>query len=848
MSMPTSPNQTLQWTLTEASFQTLKGLFQESIYRITNTVEIYTEVDCAIAPSALSEADYSQAAPHGVPGLNQAGEGLDRDRFVLAIAPNLRALLLATPQDPPPQQRVSLTFDAATIDQYCQGLPEILRPSPPHQPADLRQQHALATLLLSEVLNLILAEGDSGQGAGEAIALPTPPKRDPRPSPNPGQGKSPKAPAAASGARARTRTSGGKKVAKSTQISAAAARPEGEVLAALMGQIRQGCELPEIAQALIEVALPWFQVDRVVIYQVQVQVQSIKLWRQSEGSSVPLAWDDPQWQCTSSCVTYEAIAPTAPPRSILYEGEAACFGDTLGDRQSTLEARPWQEGDRGPHLTDGPRALLSAPIVVAQARQASTLWGFLVFHQTASARPWSDREVAFAQALADLLAIAVSLAQVEAQFQQQKHTLERTLSERGRQLKEALVGAQSANRAKNAFLATVSHELRTPLTCVIGLSATLLRWSLGQLNQQQRSYLQTIHDSGEHLLTLIESILDFSQVEGGRSVVSMVEFSVAQLVYQVLQAVRDRAREGSITLTVDLPIAPEDDRFVADPHRVRQILLSLLSNALKFTPEGGQVTVRVWREDDGLTLQVDDTGIGIPRDRTAQLFEDFEQLDTSFHRTHGGLGLGLALVKQLVDLHRGWIEVDSTPGRGSTFTVWLPNYAPRNAPPIPGPDDGFPILGLPKGTVILVDSQEDQAMAICDLLTAAGYQVVWSLDGLSAVSQAAILHPHLAIIHLTPGGDGWDTIADLRRCEDCGDCRILALGAATDRPPPSHVHRATIDDRLDLPLVPEQLLRTVDALLRHPPAPPFLQTSREGIGLDTLVRRSRSGPRDRDNP
>jgi two-component system sensor histidine kinase/response regulator len=846
--MPTFPNQTLQWTLTEASFQTLKGLFQESIYRVTNTVEIYTEVDCAIAPSVHPHADHPPASPKSG-GPPQADGRLEREHFVLAIAPNLRALLLAVSQEPP-HQRVSLTFDGATIDHYCQGLPGALRPSLPHPPADLRQQHALATLLLSAVLDLVLADGDHGPETGDAIAPPAAADRSAQPSSakSPAKSSPAKSSTAKPRAKATKRDRGGQGKAGGPLAAAgtAAARPEGEVLAALMGQIRQGCELPEIAQALIDVALPWFQVDRVVIYQVQVQVQSIKLWRQSEGSSVPLAWDDPQWQSTSDCVTYEAIAPTAPPRSILYEGEAACFGDALGDRQRDLEARPWQEGDRGVHPAAGPRALLSAPVVVAQARHAPIPWGFLVFHQVASARPWSDREVAFAQALADLLAIAVSLAQVEAQFQQQKHALERTLSERGRQLKEALVGAQSANRAKNAFLATVSHELRTPLTCVIGLSATLLRWSLGQLNQQQRSYLQTIHDSGEHLLTLIESILDFSQVEGGRSVISMVEFSVAQLVYQVLQAVRDRARESNITLTVDLPIAPEDDPFVADPHRVRQILLSLLSNALKFTPEGGQVTVRVWREDDGLTLQVDDTGIGIPRDRTAQLFQDFEQLDTSFHRTHGGLGLGLALVKQLVDLHRGWIEVDSTPGRGSTFTVWLPNYAPRSAPPTPGFDDGFPILGLPKGTVILVDPQEDQAMAICDLLTAAGYQVVWSLDGLSAVSQAAIVHPHLAIIHLTPGGDGWDTIADLRRCEECRDCRILALGSASDRPPSRYVHRATIDDRLDLPLVPEQLLRTVDALLRHPPAPPFPQASREGIGLDTLAQRSRGPGRDRE--
>ncbi|MCP6761548.1 MAG: GAF domain-containing sensor histidine kinase [Fischerella sp. CENA71] len=313
------------------------------------------------------------------------------------------------------------------------------------------------------------------------------------------------------------------------------------------------------------------------------------------------------------------------------------------------------------------RSKFIAPIVFEEQ-----LWGLLIAHQCNTPHNWNESEKNLLTSVAEQLAIAIHQAELMRSLTQEKHTLEQRVVERTVALHDALVAAEAASRLRSEFLATISHELLTPLTYVIGMSATLLRWSFGDLNQRQREYLQTIHDSGEHLLEMIHDILDLSQIEAGKAVLNITEFSLVKIAENIIASLLEKATSQQVTLRLELLVDQKGDRFTADVRRVEQILWNLLSNGIKFTPEGGNVTLRLWMEDDTAVFQVEDTGIGIPQEQLPLLFEKFHQLDTPYRRRYEGTGLGLALTKQLVELHRGRIEVESTVGVGSIFTVWIP--------------------------------------------------------------------------------------------------------------------------------------------------------------------------------
>ncbi|NJR74268.1 MAG: GAF domain-containing protein [Scytonema sp. CRU_2_7] len=316
------------------------------------------------------------------------------------------------------------------------------------------------------------------------------------------------------------------------------------------------------------------------------------------------------------------------------------------------------------------RAKLASPIMYEEK-----LWGLLIAHQCNTPRHWTESEKTLLSSVAEQLAVAIHQAELMRSLTQEKQTLEERVVERTMALHDALVAAEAASRLRSEFLATMSHELLTPLTYVIGMSSTLLRWSFGELTQRQRDYLQTIHDSGEHLLEMINDILDLSQIEAGKAVLDITEFSLINIAESTVNALKEKATTQRIHLRLDVQLNQERDLFTADTRRVQQILWNLLTNAIKFTPEGGNVILRLWVEDNTAMFQVEDTGIGIPEEQLSLLFEKFHQLDTPYRRRYGGTGLGLALTKQLVQLHRGRIEVESTPSVGSVFTVWIPAQA-----------------------------------------------------------------------------------------------------------------------------------------------------------------------------
>ncbi len=359
----------------------------------------------------------------------------------------------------------------------------------------------------------------------------------------------------------------------------------------------------------------------------------------------------------------------------------------------------------------------------------------------------------------------------------------------------------------------MSHELRTPLTCIIGMSATLLRWSLGELSTRQRTYLQTIHESGEQLLAVINDILEMSKIESGRTVLEVYTFSLTRLSQKAIEPLRKQASSRDIELNLKTNLLPEQDEFVGDSRRIRQILDNLLSNALKFTDSGGTVNLRVRRENHLAVFQVEDTGIGIPEDHIPQLFEKFQQLETGRQRQYSGAGLGLALTKQLVELHGGTITVNSRPGVGSVFTVRVPlqrlDLSADKAQvhhPLPEPIPTSPILGR----IVLIEDQEDIASNICDLLTAADYQVIWMIEGSRVVEQVALLQPTVVIINLgITSTNSQRMIHVLRDSLVTEQVKILALSSHHD----AQRQLLQVDAVVALPLEPERLLEAVNALI-----------------------------------
>ncbi|HLZ48067.1 MAG TPA: HAMP domain-containing sensor histidine kinase, partial [Candidatus Limnocylindria bacterium] len=214
------------------------------------------------------------------------------------------------------------------------------------------------------------------------------------------------------------------------------------------------------------------------------------------------------------------------------------------------------------------------------------------------------------------------------------------------------------------------HELRTPLNAIIGFSEVLLQRMFGELNEQQADYLEDIVSSGRHLLTLINDILDLSKIEAGRMELELAPFSLVAALNNAVTLVRERAQSHGIKL--QLEVAPEVDRVIADERKVKQVVVNLLANAVKFTPDGGTVTLRADRDDGRVRLAVKDTGIGIAPEDQQRIFEEFQQAGTQTEKSREGTGLGLTLSRRMVELHGGTISVDSAPGKGSTFTVALP--------------------------------------------------------------------------------------------------------------------------------------------------------------------------------
>jgi signal transduction histidine kinase len=256
------------------------------------------------------------------------------------------------------------------------------------------------------------------------------------------------------------------------------------------------------------------------------------------------------------------------------------------------------------------------------------------------------------------------------------------------ELRLAKEEAEAANQAKSGFLATMSHELRTPLNAIIGFSEMMLREVLGSLgNEQYRSYVGDIYASGTHLLQIINDILDLSKAEAGKIDLSEDVFDLRDIMRSVGQLTAGRVHAAELTQSVDLP---EDlPPLSGDERKTKQVLLNLITNSVKFTPAGGSIKVSArWAVGKGLAVTVADTGIGIPESDLERVLKPFEQVDSSLSRQHQGTGLGLPLVKAIMELHGGRLEMKSELGVGTEVTVIFPPERVLAQCPIQNPIQG----------------------------------------------------------------------------------------------------------------------------------------------------------------
>ncbi|WP_420627517.1 hybrid sensor histidine kinase/response regulator [Candidatus Leptofilum sp.] len=416
-------------------------------------------------------------------------------------------------------------------------------------------------------------------------------------------------------------------------------------------------------------------------------------------------------------------------------------------------------------------------------------------------------------------------------LQRTNELLEKEVTAQTAALKRTNARLAKALQAKDKFLANMSHQLRTPLNAILGKSEILLEGIHGSLNEKQSASLQVIGDSGNHLLELINDILDMAKIEAGKIQLDIQNVSLATVCESSMQFVRQVAHKKQIRLQADI------DRTLktcqTDERRLKQILINLLSNAVKFTPPGGKVGLIVLHDfdRDAVQFQVWDTGIGISPEDMEKLFKPFVQLDNSLARSHEGTGLGLSLVYRLAELLGGSVSLESQVGVGSCFSITLPQNLKIDSKQLQKQahtDRQQLATGVlssdsvdtaeKRPLILLVEDNETNVETVTDYLPVWGYRISVAHSGVEALERAKKELPDLILMDVQiPGLDGLTAVRQMRREKAFEKTPIVAITALAMNGNRERCLAAGANEYMSKPIQLHQLALTINELLAKKP-------------------------------
>ncbi|MBD2187498.1 ATP-binding protein [Pseudanabaena mucicola] len=396
-------------------------------------------------------------------------------------------------------------------------------------------------------------------------------------------------------------------------------------------------------------------------------------------------------------------------------------------------------------------------------------------------------------------------------------------------LRESNQELMQATLLKNEFLANMSHELRTPLNAILGMNEGLQDGVFGAINEKQLKALQTVEKSANHLLSMINDILDVAKIESGQVTLDLALTSIEELCHSSLVFIKQQSYQKHLQL--EIKVAPNLPKLLIDERRMRQVLINLLSNAVKFTPTGGRITLeasKLVREDGlkaDLVMTVTDTGIGISPENIKKLFRPFIQIDSALNRQYAGTGLGLALTKNIVELHGGRVGVTSKLGGGSCFTIEIPYDLESSSPVMSGDksrsfkqevDVEIEASTSQMPLLLIAEDNDANALTFSSYLEVKGYRTLFAKNGKEAIAIAKDKHPDLILMDIQmPVMDGLEAIRQIRLDPDVAGIPIIALTALAMKGDRERCLGTGANDYLSKPVRLKELAAMIQGLLQR---------------------------------